>query len=129
MKQVEEDNCLYTLCSCWLGLHDPNAPVNIHDTVINQLNELSEKFGYTLKTYNILAIALIERGDLDKAIMIFENALNSLGVYSLFEKGPEDPEYTKVFQSTNTDLTCLLFNYIKANAVKNGLTSEIYAAP
>jgi tetratricopeptide (TPR) repeat protein len=129
MKEVEEDNCLYTLASCWLSLHDPKAPVNVHDTVITQLNELSEKFGYTLKTYNLLAIALIERGDLDKAIMIYENALSSLGVYGLFEKGAEDPEYTKVFQPNNTDLACLLFNYIKANAAKNGLSSEIYAAP
>ena len=98
MKEVEEDNCLYTLASCWLSLHDPNAPVNVHDTVISQINELSEKFGYTLKTYNMLAIALLERGDLDKALMIYENALSSLGVYGLFERGKEDPEYDKVFQ-------------------------------
>lgn len=129
MKEVEEDNCLYTLASCWLSLYDPSSPPNVHDSVISQLNELSEKFGYTLKTYNILGIALIERGDLDKAIMIYENALTSLGVYALFDKGAEDPEYAKVFQQGNTDLACLLFNYIKANATKNGLSSEIYAAP
>lgn len=41
--------------------------MQVHDKIIGQLNELSEKFGYTLKTYNILALALMERGDFDKA--------------------------------------------------------------
>lgn len=66
MTQVEEDSCLVTLASVMLSLHNPKAPVQVHDKIIGQLNELSEKFGYTLKTYNILALALMERGDFDK---------------------------------------------------------------
>ena len=85
MKEVEEDSCLVTLASCWLNLHNPKAPVQVHDKIIGQLNELSEKFGYTLKTYNILAIALMERGDYDKGAQIFETALTEQGIYSLFE--------------------------------------------
>ena len=86
MQGVEEDNCLVTLSSCWLSLHNPKSPISVHEKVIGQLNELSEKFGYTLKTYNILATALMERGDFEKASQIYETALNEQGVYTLFEQ-------------------------------------------
>ena len=70
-------------------------------------------------------MALMERGDYNKANQIFETALDVEGIDSLFEK-PEDPEFGKVFQPSNNDLATLVYNYVKANAVKNGLTSEIY---
>jgi len=40
---------------------------------------MSERFGgYTPKTFNLLALALMLKGDIDRAIKIFENALNEL---------------------------------------------------
>ena len=83
MRQVEEDNCLVSLCQCWLTLHDPKQPLNCYDLLIQNLNELSEKFGYSLKTYNILGIVLIIKGEHEKAIQIYENALKENGIYEL----------------------------------------------
>jgi len=48
------------------------------DTLINILNELGEKYGYTTKTYNLLAISLLLKNDLDRALKIFESALSDL---------------------------------------------------
>ena len=67
MKVIEEDNCLVVLAQCWVGLQNPKAPVNSYELMIKNLNELSDKFGYTIKTYNILGIILMIQGELDKA--------------------------------------------------------------
>jgi tetratricopeptide (TPR) repeat protein len=67
MLKIEEDNCLVGLCQCWLTLHDPKAALNCYDALIQNLNELSDKFGYTLKTYNLLAIVLMNQGENEKA--------------------------------------------------------------
>ena len=67
MKQIEEDNCLVTLCQCWLTFHDPETPIQSYENMVATLSELSEKFGYTLKTYNILGIVLMIQGEYDKA--------------------------------------------------------------
>ena len=75
LKLVEEDSCLVILCHCWISLHNPKAPVNCYETMIKGLNELSDKFGYTIKTYNLLAIILMIQGETEKASAIFENAL------------------------------------------------------
>lgn len=40
---------------------------------------MSERVGgYTTKTYNLLALALLLKGDLDRALKIFETALQAL---------------------------------------------------
>lgn len=71
MSQIEEDNCLCTLCHCWITLHNPKAPLQSYDVLINNLNELSDKFGYSLKTYNLLGIVLMIKGEIEKACKIF----------------------------------------------------------
>lgn len=38
--------------------------------------------GYTLKTYNLLASTLMLKNDIDRAIKIFENAVNELQLES-----------------------------------------------
>jgi hypothetical protein len=48
------------------------------DGLITTLNELGEKYGYTTKSYNLLAIILMLKNDIAKALMIFENSLNDL---------------------------------------------------
>ena len=67
MKIVEEDSCLIILAQCWLNLNNPKAPVNCYEQMIKGLNELSDKFGYTVKTYNILGIILMIQGETEKA--------------------------------------------------------------
>ena len=59
------------------------------------------------------------QNEIEKAIQIFENALNEYEVYSLIEASPDDPRM-KILQPTNHELACLIFNYIKCNAIKNG---------
>jgi hypothetical protein len=84
------------------------------DTLINILNELGEKYGYTTKTYNLLAISLLLKNDLDRALKIFESALSDLKLDT-----PEG-EQKHVFVGNN-DLASLLVNYIKCNTMKTGL--------
>jgi hypothetical protein len=78
--------------------------------MIQALNELSDKFGYTLKTYNILGIILMIQGEAQKACQIFESALNENSVYEL-EDG--DPMLT----ANNHELASIIYNYIKCNAI------------
>jgi len=59
MRKIEEDNCLVSLCQCWVNLFNPKAALNCYEILIQNLNELSDKFGYTLKTYNLLAVVLM----------------------------------------------------------------------
>lgn len=67
IRSVEEDHCLTTLCTCWLTLHNPKAPLSSFEKLIQNVNELSDKFGYSLKTYNILGTVLMIKGEYDKA--------------------------------------------------------------
>ena len=53
--------------------------------MIQNLNELSDKFGYTIKTFNLLGVALMIQGEYDKAQKIFENAVNESSVFELIE--------------------------------------------
>ena len=59
MKKLEEDNVLVEMGQCWLSLHDPKTPMQSYEKMITNLNDLSQKFGYTMKTFNILGIVLM----------------------------------------------------------------------
>lgn len=48
------------------------------DELITNLNELGEKVGYSTKTYNLLALILMLKNDIDRALKIFESALAEL---------------------------------------------------
>lgn len=39
---------------------------------------MGEKYGYTTKTYNLLAVGLLLKQDNERALKIFESALNDL---------------------------------------------------
>jgi hypothetical protein len=82
------------------------------------LNELSEKFGYTIKTFNLLGIVLMIQGEIKKASEIFENVLKE---YNVYELGDGD----SLLAPTNQDLACLIYNYIKCNAMVNGHNSMV----
>ena len=78
------------------------------------MNELGEKIGYTTKTYNLLAIILMLKNDITKALKIFESALNELRLDT--PEGEAENLY-----AGNSELSSLLINYIKCHGVKNGI--------
>lgn len=86
--------------------------------MISNLNELSEKFGYSLKTYNILGITLVIKGEFEKAIQIYENALKENNVYELQEGDP-------MLSQNNYELSSILLNYIKCNVIVNASSSMV----
>ena len=117
MKTKDEDNCLTSLCHCWLQLYRGGTASTLDELII-QLNQMSERFGgYTTKTYNILALALIEKQDFDRALKIFENALSEL---ALDTEAGQDKHLT----AGNQDLACLLHNYIKCRAIRFGFAED-----
>jgi hypothetical protein len=75
---------------------------------------LGEKSGYTVKTYNLLSAALLLRGDVDRALKIFESALAELKLDS------QEGEQAHLFAGNN-DLAALLINYLKCNAMRWGV--------
>lgn len=78
LKSVDEDNCLTILSATWVNIYKSGMQSNL-DEMISQMNQLSERVsGYTLKTYNMLACTLMLKNDIDRAIKIFENAVNEL---------------------------------------------------
>ena len=49
------------------------------DEMISSLNQLSERIGgFTTKTYNMLGISLLLKNDVNRALKIFETAVNEL---------------------------------------------------
>jgi hypothetical protein len=75
---------------------------------------LGEKYGYTTKTYNLLALALMLKNDPERASKIYESALNDLKLDT-----PEGD--AKHLFAGNNDLASLLMNYIKCNTMRNGI--------
>ena len=88
MKTVEEDHCLITLSNCWLTLHNPKIPLQSYDHLISQINELSDKFGYSIKTYNILGCILMIKGENEKAHKLFDAAIQENNVFDLQDGDP-----------------------------------------
>lgn len=52
------------------------------------------------------------QGEYEKASKIFESALSEYGVFELADGDP-------ALQSSNHDLTSIVYNYIKCNAILN----------
>ena len=83
------------------------------DEIISQLNNLGDRTnGYSLKTYNLLGCTLMLKNDINRAIRIFENAVNELQL--------ESEEGQAKLTGPNNDLACLIFNYIKCLAIQRG---------
>jgi hypothetical protein len=61
----------------------------------------------------MLAVTLLLKNDPDRALKIFETAVNELKLDT--EQGQ------KILTQGNADLKCLLFNYIKCMYLKNGI--------
>lgn len=65
---------LTVLSHCWLSMHKSGSQSHL-DGLIGTLNQLSERFGYTTKTYNLLGMILMQKNDFDRALQIFETAV------------------------------------------------------
>ena len=103
-------------------MHNPKAPVQNYEALIQNLNELSDKFGYSLKTYNLLGLVLMNQNEMEKAAKIFQTALDENGIFDL-QDGDSN------LNSSNHDLSSIIYNYIKCNALLNmhgSMTSEAY---
>jgi tetratricopeptide (TPR) repeat protein len=75
MRAIDEDNVLTNLVWCWLNLHQANLSSQSYDSLISYLNEMGEKYGYSPKTYNLLALVLMLKSDYERALKIFESAV------------------------------------------------------
>lgn len=59
-------------------MHKSGTCTSIDDS-ISHLNQMAERFGgYTTKTYNLLALSLLQKNDLDRALKIFDTAIQAL---------------------------------------------------
>ena len=90
--------------------------------MINNLNELSDKFGFSIKTYNLLGIVLMIQGEYEKAVKIFNTALEENGIYELADGDTQ-------LNANNHDLASIIYNYIKCNTILNmhtSMTQEAY---
>lgn len=77
---------------------------------------MAERFGgYTTKTYNLLACALMLKNDLARALKIFETAIAELKL---------DGEGAHLLQTEHKDLACLIFNYIKCLCLVKGQNQQ-----
>jgi hypothetical protein len=82
------------------------------DELVAHLNQMSERFGgYTTKSYNLLAMTLMLKNDIDRALKIFDTAIASLRL---------EGEGASKLSHDNKDLSCLISNYIKCLCIKRG---------
>ena len=73
---------------------------------------MADRFGgYTAKTYNLLAIALVLKNDFERALKIFETAVQNLDL---------DGAGSNALVEENKDVSSLLFNYIKCLCLHRG---------
>jgi hypothetical protein len=76
------------------------------------MNQMADRFGgYTPKTYNMLALSLMLKNDIDRALKIFETSVAALDL---------DGVGNKLLVEENKDISSLLFNYIKCLCIKRG---------
>jgi hypothetical protein len=76
------------------------------------MNQMADRFGgYTPKTYNLLALSLVLKNDTDRALKIFEAAVEGLDL---------EGAGSNLLLEENKDICSLLFNYIKCLCIKRG---------
>jgi len=74
---------------------------------------MGEKYGYSPKTYNLLALVLMLKNDHQRALKIFESALTELRLDT------SEGEARHLYPG-NQDLAALLTNYVKCNSIVKG---------
>jgi len=113
MRAIDEDNVLTSLAQCWLLLHQTNISAQSCDSLISSLNEMGEKYGYSPKTYNLLALSLMLKNDHARALKIFESAVAELRLDTAEGEA-------KHLYPGNQDLAALITNYVKCNSIVKG---------
>ena len=82
------------------------------DGIVNTLNELGEKYGYSMKTYTLLGTVLMVKGDFEKALKVYESAISDLKL--------DTPEESKDICPGNRDAAALFVNYLKCSSIVDG---------
>lgn len=108
MKELDEDNCLTGLAHSWMVLQKGSAPSG-YTSLGKHINEMGDKYGLHLKLYNLLGISLMAKGEFNKALKVFEQAIESEGLNGEI---PSDSVY-----KNNHDLASLIYNYFKCQAI------------
>jgi len=76
------------------------------------MNQMADRFGgYTAKTYNLLAMTLVLKNDIERALKIFETAVASLDL---------EGAGNSLLVEENKDISSLLFNFIKCLCLYRG---------
>lgn len=73
--------------------------VDAMDMIQEQIIEIGEKYEYTSKVYNILAIALVRAGKLNNADKIFRKALSELKILEKLESNSSSEDDLSLLQN------------------------------
>ena len=100
IKQLSEDATLTQTMGCFLML----CTGNIKD-LVSVLNEIMQKYDKSIKLYNFIGIAMMAKGQVEKAIKMYEKLAQDLDL--------KNPEKCKKYIG-NADVADLLYNYLTA---------------
>lgn len=114
IKVLSEDASLTQLMQCFLLL----VTGNLKD-IITLLNDIMQKYDKSIKLFNFIGIAMLARGQTDKALKMYEKIVNDLDLKS--------PEKCKKYIG-NADIEDLVHNYFIAINWTTDEPSQIAAA-
>ena len=100
IKQLSEDAALTQTMGCFLML----CTGNIKD-LVSVLNEIVQKYDKSIKLYNFIGIAMMARGQVEKAIKMYEKLVQDLDL--------KNPDKAKKYIG-NADVGDLVTNYLMA---------------
>lgn len=100
LKKFSEDASLTRLMHCFLML----CTGNVKD-LVNILNETMQQYDKSVKLYNFIGVAMMARGQVEKAVKVYDKIVNDLGL--------NDPEKCKKYAG-NADIADLVYNHVLA---------------
>ena len=98
IKVLSEDSSLTQLMQCFLLL----CTGNLKD-VVTLLNEVMQKYDKSIKLYNFIGIAMISKGQNEKALKMYEKLVQDLDL--------KNPDKCKKYIG-NADIADLMYNYL-----------------
>ena len=100
IKQLSEDATLTQMMQCFVMLTTGDIK-----ELVTQLSDIMQKYDKSIKLYNFIGIAMMAKGQVDKAIKMYEKLVQDLDL--------KNPEKCKKYIG-NTDIVDLLYNYLMA---------------
>ncbi len=100
IKQLSEDASLTQLMQCFLML----CTGNLKD-IVSLLNEIMQKYDKSIKLYNFVGIAMLAKGQTEKALKMYEKLVQDLDL--------KNPDKCKKYIG-NADIVDLVHNYLIA---------------